>query len=156
MNNLLKVQNVITLLFVGLFSLTLLGCAEMDGKPSVDKSLYQRLGGYDAIVAVVDDFFGKMGQDEQMKGFFEGISKEHFKRTSQLTVDFICQAAGGPCYYSGRSMKTTHKGMGISESDWNRAAALLTETLDKFNVPAREKQEVLAMVTGLKTDIVEK
>ena len=120
-----------------------------------EKSLYHRLGGYDAIAAVVDDFMAGMGNNSQLKRFFVGMSPEDGQRTRQLIVNFMCKAAGGPCYYTGRSMKETHEGMGINERDWNLAAGLLAGTLDKFNVPAKEKSEVLGLVSSLKGDMVE-
>jgi hemoglobin len=70
-------------------------------------------------------------------------------------VDFLCQATGGPCAYHGRDMKTAHAGLKISKADWDLSVKLLTATLDKFQVPAKEKGEVLAAVGGLEKDIVE-
>lgn len=118
-------------------------------------SLYKRLGGYDAIAAVVDDFIGRMAADKSLARFFAGHSKDSLGRIRQLVVDQLCAATGGPCIYIGRDMKTSHQGMGITEADWNAAAAHLVATLDKFKVPEREKNEVLAAVSGFKNDIVE-
>ena len=120
------------------------------------KSLYQRLGGYDAIAAVTDDFLGRLATDKQLARFFTGHSADSLKRIRQHIVDQLCAAAGGPCVYTGRDMKTSHKGMGISEAEWNAAAAHLVATLDKFKVPEKEKNEVLGAVTSFKKDIVEK
>ncbi|HEV8529631.1 MAG TPA: group 1 truncated hemoglobin [Actinomycetes bacterium] len=71
-------------------------------------------------------------------------------------VDQLCAATGGPCVYIGRSMKTAHAGLGITNADWDRSVRLLTATLAKFNVPATEQTEVLAAIASLKGDIVEK
>jgi hemoglobin len=71
-------------------------------------------------------------------------------------VDQLCAATGGPCVYIGRDMKTTHAGLGITEKDWDVTVRHLVATLDKFAVPAKEKDEVLGAVSGLKQDIVEK
>lgn len=120
------------------------------------KTLYQRLGGYDAIAAVTDDFIGRLATDKQLARFFGGHSEDSLKRIRQHIVDQLCAATGGPCVYTGRDMKTSHKGMGITEADWNAAAAHLVATLDKFKVPAKEKNEVLGAITALKNDIVEK
>ncbi len=119
------------------------------------KSLYERLGGYDAISAVVDDFFKRMIPDEQLGRFFIGLSTDSKKRVQQLTVDYICSAAGGPCTYTGRDMVTSHAGLNINESDWELSAKYLVETLDKFNVPAQEQADVLNFVGSLKGAIVE-
>ena len=118
-------------------------------------SLYTRLGGYDALAAVTDDFIGRMATDKNLAKFFAGHSKDSLVRIRQLVVDQLCAATGGPCAYIGRDMKSAHQGMGISEADWNAAAAHLVATLDKFKVPEKEKAEVLAAISGLKNDIVE-
>ena len=73
-----------------------------------------------------------------------------------MIVDQLCAAAGGPCFYTGRDMKKTHAGLGITEKDWEASANHLVASLNKFNVPEKEKNEVLAFVTSLKKDIVEK
>jgi len=129
------------------------GFSQTDKK---NTTLYQRLGGYDAIAAVSDDFIGRLIQDKMLGRFVVGLSDDSKKKLRQHLVDFLCNATGGPCAYTGRDMKTAHMGLGITEADWNAAATALTATLDKFKVPDREKGEVLAAVTNLKKDIVEK
>lgn len=119
------------------------------------KSLYQRLGGYDAIAAVTDDFIGRLASDPRLGKFFQGHSKDSLGKIRQLVVDQICAATGGPCVYIGRDMKTSHQGMGITEEQFNIAAGHLAETLDKFKVPAKEKNELLGAVASFKNDIVE-
>ena len=117
-------------------------------------SLYHRLGGYDAIAAVTDDFVGRLGADPQLKRFFTGLSVDSQKRLRQHVVDFLCVATGGPCVYTGRDMKTAHTGLGITEDDWSSAVKHLVATLDKFKVPEKEKGEVLGAISGLKGQIV--
>jgi hemoglobin len=134
-----------------LFSFSVLADAHME-KP---KSLYQRLGGYDALAAVTDDFVGRLATDKDLAKFFVGHSQDSLGKIRQLVVDQLCAATGGPCVYTGRDMKTAHKGMGITEAQWNTAVVHLVATLDKFKVPAKEKDEVLAAVSSLKKDIVE-
>jgi hemoglobin len=119
-----------------------------------EASLYKRLGGYDALAAVTDDFIGRLASDKELAKFFAGHSSDSLHRIRQLIVDQLCAATGGPCFYTGRSMKASHEGMGITESDWQLTVAHLNETLDKFKVPARERGEVLALVSSLKKDIV--
>src|SRR5437867_102886 len=120
------------------------------------KSLYARLGGYDAIAAVVDDFIGRLATDKRFERFFTGFSDDSKKRLRQHILDQFCVAAGGPCVYMGRDMKTTHKGLGITEADWDVAAKHLVASLDKYKVPQAEKDELLAFVVAQKKDIVEK
>ncbi len=119
-----------------------------------EKSLYERLGGYNAIAAVVDDFVGRSVADKQLGRFFIGHGTDSKKKLRQLIVDMICEATGGPCIYTGRDMKTVHTGLNITESDWQVSVKLLTATLDKFKVPQKEKDDVFAAVSGLKPDIV--
>ena len=119
-------------------------------------SLYKRLGGYDALAAVTDDFLGRLSGDPQFAKFFAGHGTDSIKRIRQLIVDQLCAVTGGPCVYTGRDMKTAHGGLGITQADWDVSVKYLVATLDKFSVPAKEKDEVLSAIGGLKKDIVEK
>ena len=119
-------------------------------------SLYQRLGGYDAIAAVTDDFLARLAGDPSMARFFGGLSKDSLGKLRQHVVEQICLATGGPCVDTGRDMKTSHAGLGITEADWNATVKHLVGSLDKFKVGDKEKGELLAAVSSLKKDIVEK
>ena len=130
--------------------------ASMAGATQEKKSLYQRLGGYDAIAAVVDDFITRLATDPRFERFFSGFSNDSKKRLRQHILDQFCAAAGGPCVYTGREMNTAHTGLKISEDDWNAAAKHLVAALDKYKVPQAEKDELLAFVVSQKKDIVEK
>jgi hemoglobin len=121
-----------------------------------EKSLYDRLGGYNAIAAVADDFIGRLVADKKLAKFFGGHGDDSKKRIRQHLVDQICNATGGPCVYTGRDMKLTHAGLGITNAEWDAGVKHLADTLDKFKVAAKEKDEVLALVATLKKDIVEK
>ena len=124
---------------------------------STDKTaLYKRLGGYDAIAAVTDDFIGRLAADPDLGQFFKGHSTAALSRIRQLVVDQLCAATGGPCLYIGRDMKTVHKGLGITEAQWQTSVTHLTASLDKFKVPQKEKDDFLALASTLKADIVEK
>ena len=120
------------------------------------RSLYERLGGYGAIAAVVDDLLMRLGNDTKIAKYFIGHGDESKKHIRQLQVDMLCEASGGPCIYIGRDMKTVHKGLNINEDEWQTAMNHLVATLDKFNVQGAEQKEILAMLSGLKGDIVEK
>jgi hemoglobin len=121
-----------------------------------EKSLYERVGGYNALAAVVDDFVGRLIGDKQFEKFFTGASTDSKKRIRQHILDQFCAATGGPCIYTGREMKTSHAGLGITNAEWDAAAKHLVASLDKFKVPEKEKGEILAFVVSLKKDIVEK
>lgn len=125
------------------------------GTLAAEPSLYERLGKYDALAAVTDDFIGRLIADPKLSRFFGGLSADSKQRVRQLVVDQLCAATGGPCLYIGRSMKTAHAGMGIGEAEWNASVVHLVATLDKFKVPEREKGEVLAAISSMKGDIVE-
>ena len=118
-------------------------------------SLYQRLGGFDAIAAVTDDFIGRLLADPALARFFAGHSTDSKGRVRQLVVEQLCAATGGPCVYTGRDMKTSHSGLGITEAEWNASVAHLVASLDKFKVPPAEKDELLAIASSLKADIVD-
>lgn len=123
--------------------------------PRAAGTLYHRLGGYDAIAAVVDDFLARMLADRELAVFFENLNDAAKQRVRQMIVDQLCAASGGPCIYVGQDMRTAHQGMGITEADWNRAVGHLMVTLDRFRVPQREKDELLAAISALKDQIVE-
>lgn len=117
-------------------------------------SLYKRLGGYDALAAVSDDFIQRLASDKRLGRFVQGLSVDSQKRLRQHLVDFLCEKTGGPCIYIGRDMKTSHTGLRITEEDWKIGGEALVATLDKFKVPQKEKDEVVAFVMSLKDDIV--
>ena len=120
-------------------------------KPMMQKSLYDRLGGKDAITAVVDDFVANVAADKRINGFFAHTDIPRLKKN---LVDQLCAATGGPCTYTGRDMKTAHKGMGITDADFNALVEDLTKSLNKFNVPAKEQGELLGILGPLKPQIV--
>jgi hemoglobin len=122
---------------------------------SADATLYQRLGGYDAIAAVTDDFLGRLENDDKLGRFFVGLSDDSAARVRQHIVDLVCVEAGGPCKYTGRDMKVTHEGLGITKEDWDQSVKLFGETLDKFNVPEQERKDLGAIIAPLEKDIVE-
>jgi hemoglobin len=119
-------------------------------------SLYHRLGGYDAIAAVTDDFFVRLSHDATLACFFGGLSRDSLGKFRQHVVEQICFATGGPCVYTGRDTRTSHAGLGITEAEWNTTVNHLVASLDKLKVGDREKNELLATVSTLKKDVVEK
>lgn len=134
----------------------LLASSSVQPLAAQEKSLYDRLGGYNAIAAVVDEFIGRLVSDKRFERFFVGHSKDSQKRIRQHIVDQLCMASGGPCAYTGRTMKDSHEGLNITEDDWKAAVDHLVATLDKFKVGKREKDDLLGAVSKFKPDIVEK
>ena len=125
------------------------------GQSQNEASLYQRLGGYDAIVAVVNDLFPRLAGDEQLGRFWAHRGSDGIAREKQLLIDFITNQAGGKLYYRGRDMKVSHIEMRISESDWQIMMKHLDATLDKFQLADRERNDVIAFIESTKADIVE-
>lgn len=121
-----------------------------------ERTLYQRLGGYDAIAAVVTEFADRLFKDPKLEKFFGGMSTDTRKRFKQLNIELVCNATGGPCEYIGRPMPQAHQGSGIGERDFDQVAGHLVSTLDKFKVPKKEKEELLGIIGGLRPAIVAK
>ena len=124
--------------------------------PETPKSLYARLGGYDAIAAVVDDLLPRLRHDSLLGRFWTSPrSVDTNNRERQLAVDFIAAAAGGPTIYLGRGMKLAHEGMGISKADYAAFMRCLSASLDTFEVPEPERGEVVAFALSLEPEIAE-
>jgi hemoglobin len=128
---------------------------EVTSSESADQSLYQRLGGYDAIAAATDDLLARLQADPRLKDFWKGASLDNRRRGRQLIVDFMVEAAGGPAFYSGRDMQRAHEGMRIDDEDWAVFMRHASATLDHFDVPQRERDEVLSFFSSLQDDVVE-
>ena len=120
-----------------------------------DKSLYERLGGYDGITAFASDLLPRLQKDAQLGRFWQNRGDDGIAREKQLLIDFLCSSAGGPVYYTGRDMKLSHKGMKISESDWSIFLGHAGATMKALQVPQKECDEIAAFVSSLKKDIVE-
>jgi len=128
------------------------GCADMMQTAGPAKpTLYERLGGQPAIVAVVDDFVGNVAADQRINHFFGNTNIDRLKR---LLVEQICAGSGGPCRYTGRSMQEAHHGLGIGEANFAALGEDLVKTLNKFNVPQPEQQELLGLLGPMKPQIV--
>lgn len=121
-------------------------------------TLYKSLGGKKAIAAVVDEFVGRVAGDSRINGFFKQTASDPQRLAAfkMKLVDQLCQASGGPCKYTGKSMKDAHAGMGISSADFNALVADLVDALDKFKVKEADKNALLGVLGPMKSDIVEK
>ena len=118
-------------------------------------TLYERIGGYDAVAAVVGALMVRIKNDEKLRRFYDDRGADGIEREQQLLVDFLCTSTGGPMVYAGRDLKPSHIGMRLDEADWKRAMAHLTATLDTFEVPVREKAEIMSFHENLMSDIVD-
>lgn len=118
----------------------------------MERSLYERLGGIDSITAVVEDFRDRVAKDDRINRKF---AKTDLPRLKQMLIDQICAASGGPCTYTGRSMKDAHAGMGVTGGEFSALVEDLVATLNHFKVGNAEQDAVLEVLGPLKSDIVE-
>jgi hemoglobin len=128
------------------------GGTEMGNGP---QTLYRRLGGYDAIAALLKDLLGNLRADRQLGRFWANRGTQSLDQELQLLIDFFCSHAGGPVYYMGHDVQTVHRGMHITESDWKIFLDHAAATMKKFAVPDAEQRELVAFVQKFKKDIVE-
>jgi hemoglobin len=119
------------------------------------ETLYARIGGYDVLAAIVDEFLQTLATDPQMERFGSAMNLERRKRNRQLTLDYLAAASGGPTLYLGQDMKPAHAGLAINATEWKIAIDHIERALTKAKVPEREGKDLLAIVDGLKREIVE-
>ncbi len=127
---------------------------EKAAKPA-GPSLYKRLGGYDEIASIVDDFLAGLGKDPTFARFGTGRGQDSKMRARQLIVDQICSLSGGPCVYIGREMKAAHHGLAITDQEWEASGKIMGEVLAKHKIPEKEQQELGGVIETLRKDIVE-
>jgi hemoglobin len=118
----------------------------------MEQNLYERLGGMDAITAVVEDFRDRVAKDDRINLKF---ARTDLARLTKMLIDQVCEATGGPCQYNGRSMKEAHASMKVTNGEFDALVEDLVATLKQFKVPSREQNDLLAILGPLKTDIVE-
>ena len=126
----------------------------VDEVASDQETLYQRIGGYDVVAAIIDDMGPRALNDPAFSMFFTDMDEEAGKAARQHSVNLVCELAGGPCFYNGRDMKTVHEGLGITDEQWHLNLGHLADTLDALNIAGDEKSDVIALFAGQKGDIV--
>jgi hemoglobin len=141
-------------ILIPMAALTLTACASAPSEAPSQPTLYQRLGGRDAIKLVVDDFVANLAADPRVNQRFKGLDAGRVTKLQTNLADQICDATGGPCAYLGKDMKAVHTGMGITEAEWNATVEDLVKSLNKFKVGQKEQQELLSALSGMKKDIV--
>lgn len=155
--------NIVSLVRASLLGLALMlattspaGGQSQPAGGQAQRTLYERLGGYNAISAVVDDFEDRLFADPVVGRYFVGMGTDTRELFKQKTKNLVCNATGGPCKVISRSAKTTHAGLGITDADFDIVAGHLSDVLDKYKVPAAEHKELMAIIESLRKDIVEK
>jgi len=149
----MRIRQILIGLMVVLFAVAACSSKKPDTTPTNtgDKKLYDRLGGKDAISAVVDEFLANVQADAAINAMFANADLKGLKTK---LVDQICQATGGPCTYQGKTMKEAHTGMNIKEADFTALVGDLKKALDKFKVGEKEQQELLGALAKMHDDIV--
>lgn len=160
----MKNKQFLTMFLVVGIIFMLIGCAAtqekqqmeekkaMEEKQMMEKSLYERLGGEGALTAVVAQFLENVAADERINKRFARTDLADLQRK---LIDQIGQATGGPQEYTGLDMKRAHAGMGITNAEFDALVEDLVAALDKFNVPQKEKDELLGILGPMRSDIVE-
>jgi hemoglobin len=154
--------------YFALLAVAVTACAPRGDQPTdstaaaaaatADRSLYDRLGGTTAIASVVDGFVANVAADTRINKFFGRVASDTaaMREFKQKLVDQICQGSGGPCTYTGKDMKTAHLGMGLTNADFDALVEDLVKALDAAGVQQKEKDELLAVLGPMRTDIVTK
>jgi hemoglobin len=118
-------------------------------------TLYERLGRYDGIARITDEYLRGVRSDPQLARFI-GRGTDSLVRARQLLKEQLCAMTGGPCAYVGRDMKTAHGGLGITEADWSLNMKYMSAAVAKAHVADGDRDEFLALIEALKQQIVEK
>ncbi|WP_455245798.1 group I truncated hemoglobin [Petrachloros mirabilis] len=140
---------------LGLTALFMNACASEVTKPT--PTLYERLGGKEAIKMVINDFIDKLGSDKRITNqkIIDRVASIDVSKLKMHLTDQVCMATGGPCTYTGRSMKEAHAGMDITEAEFNIMVDDLVQTLNAYKVPKKEQDELLALLAPMKGDVVQ-
>ena len=144
-----------SLLVLVVVALGLAACATTSDAPATP-SLYKRLGGREGIAGVVDAFVANALADARIGPAFKSLPGDKVGPLKTNIADFICENTGGPCSYGGRTMKESHRGLGLETADFEACNAALAKALDSKNVAAADKEQVMKLVASLMNDIVEK
>jgi hemoglobin len=127
--------------------------AEQEAKGPLKKSLYDRLGGYEAIAGIVSNLYDRMVSDPQVWYYWKGHSSDYKAAERQLFTDLVCASAGGPVIFQTQGVKTNHKGLGISKVEWGVFVGLAAETLDQSGLNLGKKEELFSLLARSKAAI---
>ena len=119
-----------------------------------EKTLYERLGGYDVIAAVVDNLLSRLMSDSQLERFWNNRGEETLSEKNSYWLITCVRMWAVHYYITGRDNKIPHKGMGISESNWGKFIGHLNATLDSFQVPQQEHSDVITFIESTHADVI--
>ncbi|MFQ5549449.1 MAG: DUF4440 domain-containing protein [Woeseia sp.] len=120
--------------------------SEADSK---QKTLYQRLGGYDVVAAILDNWGPRVFDDPELSLFLADIDEEMGTKGRELALDLLCDLTGGPCVYTGRDVKMVHTRVGITDEHWQSVLEYMEQTLDELNIADDEKTDFIAIIASL-------
>ena len=141
-----------TLFAAALFALA--GCAGMTqhaASPAAKDALYRELGGTEGITSVVDAFLGRINGDARINTLFATVDHKDLRR---LVIEQLCEATGGPCKYTGRSMEEAHSGLKLTDADFNAFVEDLKASMDQLKVSRTSQQKLIALLAPMKPQIV--
>lgn len=129
-------------------TLLLTGC---QSAPRGNADLYKALGEREGIEAITETMLYRIVDDKRLAEPFKGIDVAEFHRQFS---DQICEISNGPCTYSGRTMREAHKGMNISETQFNAVVEHLIRSMETHNVSTPAQNRLLALLAPMHEDIV--
>jgi hemoglobin len=121
------------------------------------RSLFDRLGGVYPIAVVVDEFINRLMANDVLNAnpaIATARQRVPAPGLKYHVTAMVCQATGGSCGYTGRTMKLAHAHLNINDREWQEMVQVFRQVLAQFKVPAREQQELVAIVESTKADIV--
>ena len=143
-------QKILGLILVAALS----GCAhEASTANTRGDDLYQALGGEAGITAIVDQFLWNLAEDERINAHFVETNIQRFRAK---LIEQFCELSGGPCAYSGDTMKLSHGGMGIDHAAFNALVEALIEAMQAQNVATGPQNRLLALLAPMHAEIIEK
>ncbi len=143
------------LAFISVSGGPFLGNAVM-AEEAVEKTLYERLGGYAGVSAVVDEFADRLFADTRINQFFVGMGDDTRASFKQKNKNLVCNVTGGPCKVISRNANVVHGGLGITAADFDVVAGHLKDVLVEFKVPDAEQDELFAIILSLRPAIVDR
>jgi hemoglobin len=125
--------------------------AGSDRAAATKDALYRELGGSAGITRVVDVFLARVDNDLRINLFFENTDKQDLRT---LVIEQFCEATGGPCKYSGRSMEEAHSGMNLNDADFAAFVEDLVAAMNELKVPKASQDKLLALLGPMKPQVV--